>query len=160
MGFLSGFAFALFYTFAGIPIARWADRGSRRSIIALGLAVWSAMTAASGPGAQLRASSRSRASASGVGEAAGSPPAHSLISDYFPPERRATALSIYANGVYVGAVIAFLAGGYVETTSTGASPSWWSAWPASRSRCWCVHGPRATARASEGGPGAERASGR
>ena len=49
----------------------------------------------------------------GIGEAAGSPPAHSLISDYFPPERRATALSIYATGIYVGVMIAYLAGGYV-----------------------------------------------
>jgi MFS family permease len=49
----------------------------------------------------------------GVGEAAGSPPAHSLISDYFPPEKRATALSVYATGVYVGAMIAYLAGGYI-----------------------------------------------
>ena len=50
----------------------------------------------------------------GIGEAAGSPPAHSLLSDYFPPERRATALSIYATGVYIGAMIAFMAGGYIR----------------------------------------------
>lgn len=110
MGFLSGFAFALFYTFAGIPIARWADRSSRRSIIALGLGVWSAMTAASGLAGNFVQLALARVGV-GVGEAAGSPPAHSLISDYFPPVRRATALSIYAMGVYVGAMLAYLGGG-------------------------------------------------
>jgi predicted MFS family arabinose efflux permease len=113
MGFLSGFAFAFFYTFAGIPIARWADRASRRSIIALGLGLWSAMTAASGLAANFLQLALARVGV-GVGEAAGSPPAHSLISDYFAPERRATALAIYATGVYVGAMIAFLAGGYIR----------------------------------------------
>ncbi len=112
MGILSGFAFALFYTFAGIPIARWADRGSRRTIIALGLGVWSAMTAASGLARTFAQLAIARVGV-GIGEAAGSPPAHSLISDYFPPERRATALSIYATGVYVGAMIAYVAGGYI-----------------------------------------------
>ena len=110
MGFLSGFAFALFYTVAGIPIARWADRGSRRTIIALGLGLWSTMTAASGLARSFTQLALARVGV-GVGEAAGSPPAHSLISDYFPPERRATALSIYATGVYVGAMLAYLGGG-------------------------------------------------
>ena len=114
MGFLSGFAFAIFYTFAGIPIARWADRGSRRSIIALGLGLWSAMTAASGLARSFLELALARVGV-GVGEAAGSPPAHSLIADYFPPERRATALSIYATGVYVGAMLAYLGGGFFVT---------------------------------------------
>jgi MFS family permease len=114
MGFLAGFAFAVFYTFAGIPIARLADRGSRRTVITLGLALWSAMTAASGLARSFVQLALARVLV-GVGEAAGSPPAHSLISDYFPPERRATALALYANGIYVGAGIAFLAGGYIVT---------------------------------------------
>jgi MFS family permease len=113
MGVLSGPAFALFYTFAGIPIARWADTGSRRSIIAIGLTLWSAMTAACGLAQNFVQLALARVGV-GVGEAAGSPPAHSLISDYFPPERRGTALSIYSMGVYVGAMIAFLAGGYLR----------------------------------------------
>jgi predicted MFS family arabinose efflux permease len=113
MGFLAGFAFVVFYTFAGIPIARWADRTSRRSVIALGLAIWSAMTAASGLARSFTQLALARIGV-GVGEAAGSPPAHSLLSDYFPPERRATALSIYATGVYIGAMIAFMAGGYIR----------------------------------------------
>jgi predicted MFS family arabinose efflux permease len=113
MGLLSGFAFALFYTVAGIPIARWADRGSRRTIIALGLAVWSAMTALSGMAQSFTQLALARVGV-GVGEAAGSPPAHSLLSDYFPPERRATALSIYAMGLYVGIMFGYLAGGYIN----------------------------------------------
>ena len=113
MGFLAGFAFVVFYTFAGIPIARFADRTSRRSVIAIGLAVWSAMTAASGLARSFTQLALARIGV-GIGEAAGSPPAHSLLSDYFPPERRATALSIYATGVYIGAMIAFMAGGYIR----------------------------------------------
>ena len=114
MGFLVGFAFVLFYSVAGVPIARWADRGSRRGVITLGLVLWSAMTSASGLARNFVQLALARVGV-GVGEAAGSPPAHSLISDYFPPERRATALSLYANGVYVGAGIAFMVGGYVVT---------------------------------------------
>jgi len=112
MGLLVGFAFALFYTFAGIPIARWADRGNRRSIIALGLAVWSAMTVASGLARSFVQLALARVFV-GIGEAAGSPPSHSLISDYFPLNKRATALGIYAAGVYVGSAIAYLGGGYL-----------------------------------------------
>jgi predicted MFS family arabinose efflux permease len=113
MGLLVGFAFALFYTVAGIPIARWADRGSRRTIIAIGLAVWSGMTVASGLARNFSQLALARVGV-GVGEAAGSPPAHSLISDYFPPHKRATALGIYAWGVYVGSAIAYLGGGYLR----------------------------------------------
>ena len=113
MGFLTGIAFALFYTVAGIPIARWADVGVRRSIIALGLTVWSVMTAASGLVQNFGQLVAARIGV-GVGEAAGSPPAHSLIADYFPPERRATALSIYAMGIYVGILFGFLAGGWIN----------------------------------------------
>ena len=112
MGFLTGPAFVLFYTFAGIPIARLADRTSRRSVIALGLVVWTAMTTASGLVRNFWQLAAARVGV-GIGEAAGSPPAHSLISDYFPPERRATALSIYGAGVYLGVAAAFLGGGYV-----------------------------------------------
>ncbi len=114
MGFLVGFAFVLFYSVAGIPIARWADRGSRRGVITLGLVLWSAMTAASGMARSFVQLAAARVGV-GVGEAAGSPPSHSLISDYFPPERRATALALYANGVYVGAGIAIMLGGYIVT---------------------------------------------
>jgi MFS family permease len=112
MGFLSGFAFVFFYTIAGIPIARWADRGSRKFIITGALIIWSGMTAACGLARNFAELALARVLV-GVGEAGGSPPAHSLIADYFPPQQRATALSLYAWGVYVGAALAFLAGGYL-----------------------------------------------
>jgi MFS family permease len=114
MGALTGFAFALFYTFAGIPIARLADRASRRSIIALGLVVWSSMTAVSGLARTGLHLAVARIGV-GIGEAAGTPPAHSLLSDYFGPERRATALSIYAMGVYIGVAAGFMGGGWLAT---------------------------------------------
>ena len=112
LGFLTGPAFALFYTFAGIPIARWADSGSRRTIIALGLGVWSAMTAAQGLARVFWQLAVARIGV-GVGEAACSPPAHSLISDYFPLERRATALAIYASGIHFGIFFGYLARGWI-----------------------------------------------
>lgn len=113
LGFLTGIAFALFYTFAGIPIARWADRGVRRSIIALGLAVWSGMTALTGFAQTFTHLALARVGV-GIGEAACTPPAHSLISDYFPPERRATALSIYALGAPIGIMIGYVSGGWIN----------------------------------------------
>ena len=113
MGFLTGFAFAVFYTVAGIPLARLADRSSRRNLIAIGLTVWSGMTALSGLARSFASLAAARIGV-GVGEAAGSPPAHSLISDYFPAEKRATALSIYNSGISVGVMIGYLAGGWIN----------------------------------------------
>ncbi|MDX1733225.1 MAG: MFS transporter [Halioglobus sp.] len=113
MGLLVGFAFALLYTIAGIPIARWADKGNRRNIIALGLLVWSAMTVLSGFARSFVQLALARVGV-GIGEAAGSPPAHSLIADYFPIDKRGTALAIYASGAFVGGALAFLAGGYLR----------------------------------------------
>jgi MFS family permease len=113
LGFLSGIAFAAFYTLMGIPIARWADRGSRRNIIALALLVWSAMTALTGFARSFAQLALCRIGV-GVGEAGCSPPAHSLISDYFPPERRGTAFSIYALGIPIGGGLGYLAGGWLN----------------------------------------------
>jgi len=113
MGFLSGTAFALFYAALGIPIARWADVWVRRSIIAIGLALWSGMTALCGVAHTFAQLAGARVGV-GVGEAALSPPAHSLIADYFPPERRATALGIYAMGIHLGILFGVLAGGWLE----------------------------------------------
>ena len=112
MGFLSGFAFVFFYTLAGIPIARWADHRSRRLIITLAVSVWSLMTAASGLAKSFSQLAAIRVLV-GVGEAGGTPPSHSLLSDYFPQDKRATALGLYSWGVYVGSALAFLAGGYL-----------------------------------------------
>lgn len=113
MGFLTGIAFALFYTVAGIPIARFADTGNRRNVIVLGLVVWSAMTAVSGLVRTFGQLALARIGV-GVGEAACSPPAHSLLADYFPPHRRATALAIYSMGIHVGILLGFVLGGWAN----------------------------------------------
>lgn len=115
LGLLSGFAFALFYVSCGIPIARWADRGVRRSIIALALAVWSGMTAVSGLAQNFAHLLLARVGV-GAGEAGGSPPAHSMISDIFAEKERATALSIYSIGIYIGILAGFALGGYIADT--------------------------------------------
>lgn len=113
MGFLSGPAFAIFYTLLGIPIGRWADIGNRRSILALGLALWSAMTAVCGMASSFAMLALARVGI-GVGEAAGSPTSHSLISDYFPPARRGRALAAYGMGNYGGHFVAFVIGGWIN----------------------------------------------
>ena len=113
MGLLVGLTFAVFYTLAGIPIARWADRGSRRTVIAVSLTVWSLMTAASGLARSFLHLALARIGV-GVGEAGGTPPSHALLSDYFPPQQRATALALYGNGIYVGAGLGMLAGGLLK----------------------------------------------
>ena len=112
LGLLSGFAFAVVYVTAGIPIAYWADRGNRRNIISLAVGVWSGMTALSGLAQNYGQLLLARVGV-GLGEAGGSPPAHSMISDYYRPEQRATALSIYSSGIYVGILLGFLFGGVI-----------------------------------------------
>ena len=113
LGLLSGTAFGLFYATLGVPIARLADRVSRKWVITVCLAVWSAMTALCGTAAGFGSLLAFRVGV-GIGEAGGSPPAHSLISDYFPPERRATALGIFSLGVPFGILVGFLAGGWLN----------------------------------------------
>jgi MFS family permease len=114
MGFLTGPAFAIFYATAGIPIARWADRGSRKTVIALSVALWSLLTALSGLAASFTQLALLRVGV-GVGEAGCSPPAQSLISDYFPPERRGRAMGVYAAGASAGVAFGFLIGGLLFT---------------------------------------------
>lgn len=113
LGLLSGFSFALVYITAGIPIAYWADRTNRRNIISISLAVWSGMTAVSGLAQNYTHLLLARIGV-GIGEAGGSPPAHAMISDYYPPERRGTALAIYSTGVQIGVLLGFLVGGFVS----------------------------------------------
>lgn len=113
LGLMTGLTFALFYVTLGIPIARFADRSNRRNIVALSLAIWSAMTAISGLAANYTQLLLARIGV-GVGEAGGSPPSHSMISDYFPPERRATALSIYSVGIYIGILFGYSLGGWLD----------------------------------------------
>lgn len=113
LGLLSGFSFALVYITAGIPIAYWADRMNRRNIITAALAVWSGMTALSGLAQNYSQLLLARIGV-GIGEAGGSPPAHAMISDYYPPERRGTALAIYSTGVHIGILMGFLLGGFIS----------------------------------------------
>lgn len=111
LGLLSGFSFAIFYTTLGIPIARLADRSNRRNIIAVALTAWSAMTVISGMAQNFTQLLLARMGV-GVGEAGGSPPAHSMISDMFAAKKRATALAIYSAGLYLGVLVGFTLGGY------------------------------------------------
>jgi len=113
LGLLTGFAFALFYVTAGIPIARWADRGNRRNIVSYAVGIWSFMTAISGLAANYGQLLIARVGV-GIGEAGGSPPAHSIISDIFPPEKRASALALYSTGVNIGIMFGFLFGGWLN----------------------------------------------
>lgn len=113
LGLLTGFAFAAFYVIAGLPIARWADHGNRRNIVALSLFIWSFMTAISGLANNFIQLLLARVGV-GIGEAGGSPPSHSIISDIFPPNRRASAIGFYAMGVSIGILFGFLAGGWLN----------------------------------------------
>ena len=110
MGFLLGPAFAVVYTGLGIPVAYLADRYSRKTILAVSLALWSAMTAASGLARTATQLAVTRVGV-GIGEAGGSAPAHSMISDYFPLERRAFAFGIFQQGVYIGQMLGLAVGG-------------------------------------------------
>jgi predicted MFS family arabinose efflux permease len=111
-GMLSGLAFACIYTTLGIPIARWADIGNRRNIIAISVGIWSVMTAACGAAQNFTQLFLARFGV-GIGEAGGSPPAHSIVSDIFPAAQRATALSVYSLGVYGGILVGTIGGAYL-----------------------------------------------
>ena len=113
LGLMSGFTFAIFYVVCGIPIARWADRYNRVNIVSASLAIWSVMTALSGLVGSYLQLLAARIGV-GVGEAGASPPSHSIISDYFPHEKRGRALSFYSIGIYIGILIGFLAGGWIN----------------------------------------------
>ena len=112
MSLLMGFSFAIFYTILGIPLARLADARNRRGLIVAGIVMWSAMTALCGLAKHYWQLFLFRVGV-GVGEAALSPAAYSMIADYFPPERRSTAMSVYSMGIFLGSGIAFLVGGLV-----------------------------------------------
>ncbi len=112
IGFLYGTAFALFYALFGIPLGRLADVWVRTRLIAMGLAVWSGMTAASALARNFAQLAAARVGV-GVGEASANPAAFSLLSDYFPPARRATVLAIYSSGIYIGAGLGLGLGGLI-----------------------------------------------
>ena len=112
LGFLAGPAFALFYVTLGIPIAVLADRWNRRNLIAVSLTIWSAMTALSGMALNIFQLTLARIGV-GVGEAGFAPPAHSMIADLYPPERRGTAMGVFTLGIALGILVAYLGGGWI-----------------------------------------------
>lgn len=112
LGLLSGLVFAVFYATLGIPIARLADRTSRRNIIAASLAVWSVMTALCGVAQNFTHLLLARVGV-GVGEAGAGPPSQSIIADLYPPEKRASAMAIYSLGVLLGGGLGIMIGGNV-----------------------------------------------
>jgi MFS family permease len=112
MSLLQGLAFGIFYTLLGIPIGRLADRRSRRSIIAIGISIWCVMTAACGLAKNFGQLFLARVGI-GIGEATLNPSAYSLISDYFPREKRARPMSFYNMGVSLGAGTAMVLGGQI-----------------------------------------------
>ncbi|WP_252732285.1 spinster family MFS transporter [Paraglaciecola arctica] len=111
LGWLKGIYFALLYTVVGIPIAWLADRYSRVNIVAISLTLWSGFTAASGLAGNFAQLAFARIGV-GIGEAGGSPPSHSIISDLFPKEKRAGALAIYSMGIPFGIMLAFFASAF------------------------------------------------
>ena len=115
LGWMGGTAFALFYTALAIPLAMLADRKNRSWIITIGLALWSAATAMCGLAANFWQLFAARMSV-GVGEAAGVAPAYSLISDLYPPERRARALAIFSLGIPFGGALGVLFGGLIAAS--------------------------------------------
>ena len=114
LGMMGGLAFALFYTALGIPIAMLADRSNRTWIMTIELIVWSAMTALCGTVQNFWQLFLARLGV-GVGEAGGVAPAYSLISDYFPPQQRARALSIYSFGIPIGSALGIVFGGVIAS---------------------------------------------
>ena len=112
MGALGGIFFAFVYTVLGIPIARFADKGNRPVIMTVSLALWSGFTVLSAFAKNYGVLAMARAGV-GIGEAGCSPTAHSLLADYFPKERRATALAIYSMGISIGTLLGFAVGGIV-----------------------------------------------
>lgn len=114
LGLMGGFAFALFYTGLGVPIARLADRSSRTWIMTTALAVWSGFTALCGLAGSFWQLFLYRLGV-GVGEAGGVAPAYSLVADYFPPRERARAMAIYSLGIPIGSALGIFFGGYIAT---------------------------------------------
>ena len=112
LGLMSGLAFAIFYTVLGIPIARMAERKNRPIIIGTAVALWSGFTALSGTANSFIQLVIFRIGV-GVGEAGCTPPAHSLIADYVPKEKRASALAFYSMGTPLGGLLGLVMGGLV-----------------------------------------------
>lgn len=134
LGLLSGTVFALFYGLFGLALGRLADTWVRTWTIALGLSIWSGMTALSGFATSFGALAAARVGV-GVGEASASPAAYSLIGDWFPKEKRGTALAIYSSGIYIGAGLSFAISGVVvegwnKAFAGGGAPMGLAGWQA------------------------------
>ncbi|MFT4714402.1 MAG: MFS family permease, partial [Candidatus Azotimanducaceae bacterium] len=112
IGLMTGLSFALFYTTLAIPVALLADRWHRSRIIAIAIGIWSVMTMLCGAASNFVQLFLARVGV-GIGESASGPASHSLIADYFPPERRASALGVYGAAVPLGAFIALAGGGWI-----------------------------------------------
>lgn len=120
-GFLYGTAFGVFYALFGIPLGKQADRATRTSVLAVGLALWSTMTALSGLSRSFWQLGAARIGV-GVGEATAGPCSYSLLGDYFPAHRRATAVAIFSSGIYLG-------GGFSLYIGTAIAGGWNAAFP-------------------------------
>ncbi|HME39915.1 MAG TPA: MFS transporter [Steroidobacteraceae bacterium] len=132
LGFLYGTAFAVFYALFGIPLGRLADSWYRGRLIAIGLAIWSAMTALSGLAGSYGQLAVARIGV-GIGEASASPAAYSLLADHFPARRRALVLAIYTAGLYVGGGLSLPLGGWIahawnHSYAHGAAPLGLAGW--------------------------------
>ncbi|WP_235015305.1 MFS transporter [Oceanicoccus sp. KOV_DT_Chl] len=112
MGLLSGFAFALFYASLGVPVARLADNWSRRNVLAISMSIWSVVTALCGLAGSFWQLALLRIGV-GIGEAGGTPPSQSLISEYFPPEKRSLALGIYSIAPNLGIIVGLFGGAII-----------------------------------------------
>ena len=112
MGLISGLAFALFYATLGVPVARLADRWSRRNVLAISMATWSAVTAACGTAGSFWQLALLRVGV-GIGEAGGTPPSQSLLTDYFPKERRALAQGVLATAPNIGVLVGLFGGALI-----------------------------------------------
>src|SRR5919205_3420681 len=115
---LIGFGFAIFYTFLSVPLGRLADTWNRRKLIIIGIVVWSLMTSACGLAGTFTQFLILRMGV-GVGEAVLNPSAFSLISDYFPREKRATPISVYTMAIFLGTGLASFLGGAVTKSAQG-----------------------------------------
>jgi MFS family permease len=121
LGFLYGTAFAVFYSLFGIPLGKLADSWKRTRLLAIGLTLWSAMTALSGFAKTATVLTVARIGV-GVGEATASPSAYSLISDWFPARLRATALAVYSSGLYIGGGVSIWIGALIVEQWNAAYP--------------------------------------
>ncbi|MSO96624.1 MAG: MFS transporter [Rhodospirillaceae bacterium] len=115
LGFITGIAFTLFYALMGIPIARLADTVSRRGVVAVAMAIWSAMTVTCGLAQNFTQMAVSRLLV-GIGEAGATPPSHAIIADLFPKAKRGLALSVFALGSPIGVIIAYILGAWITQT--------------------------------------------